>query len=242
MQIQILLKIVLGDCRINSCHVRVSKSTRQASLKCEHFFGQEPTTQQKGALLTLVDYIKMIMNNILYWIIWIVKPKMHSTNIWHIWHMTTWIASFKLKHGANTITYLYIMNHQNNSKHIKRTSQKDGDEMTWGFGFTFSFAKVRQENGQGGTLCLQETAMPRAKREHDQMMPQRFNRFFRSTATNHTQARQQARGDAIMMRYGIQNLGFLRCEDSGFMFRGWKKWLLTLGDITIYLYFHAATS
>ena len=98
-----------------------------------------------------------------------------------------------------------------------------------------SFAKVRQENGQSGTLCFQETAMPRAKREHDQMMPQRFHCFFRSTATNHTQARQQARRDTIMMRYCIQNLRS-SCEGEGFMFRAWwKKWFLTLdGDVTLW--------
>lgn len=121
--------------------------------------------------------------------------------------MTTWVASFKLKHGVNTITYHYIIN-QNNSNISKEQAKRT--EMRWheaSASPSCSFAKVRQENGQSGTLCFQETAMPRAKREHDQMMPQRFHCFFRSTATNHTQARQQARRDTIMMRYCIQNLG-----------------------------------
>ncbi len=180
-----------------------------ASLKDDLFrwiwhLGQEPTKQQEWALLALVDSHDYEQ--------YVVKPEMQNTNIplTHLIHDDNLRSFFQIETRCE---YPYISLHHKSSKQFKtyqKNKQKDVDEMTWDdmrLGLHLAaFAEVRKENGQGGTLCFQEAAITRAKREHDQMMPQRFNCFFRRTATDHTQARQQARGDGIMMRHCIQNL------------------------------------
>lgn len=68
-------------------------------------------------------------------------------------------------------------------------------------------SKRLEENGQSGTLCLQETAMSTPKWENDQVMPKSFHSLIGRAATNHTKAGQQTERHWITIRYSVQHLG-----------------------------------